>query len=202
MRTGPRCGSIARWKYGETFAEKGDRVLSANVIAGAVSVNSVQVAPAVLAKSVTAVAIAKGATLSGTTLTLINGALKLMAWTKAKTAIAAGIGVLLAAGTATFTVREIGARHHEAWQEQYDLLATGKQGARRRSEDTAISQKVGGAACCWKHDGKILKVWEKISADVMLAAYGWKFNDGQLIFSVPVPEGQYDFISNLAQGQN
>ncbi len=63
--------------------------------------NSVQTAPVVLAKAVTAIAVTKGAAASGSTLTLVKGALKIMAWTKAKTAIVVGVGVLLAAGTAT-----------------------------------------------------------------------------------------------------
>jgi len=52
------------------------------IIAGEISANSIQAAPAALAKSVTAVAIAKGAAASGSTLTLIKGALKIMAWQK------------------------------------------------------------------------------------------------------------------------
>jgi RNA polymerase sigma factor (sigma-70 family) len=71
------------------------------IIAGAISANSVQAAPVALAESVTAVAIAKGAVASGSTLTLIKGALKIMAWTKAKTAIVVGVAVVLAAGTTT-----------------------------------------------------------------------------------------------------
>ena len=70
-------------------------------LAGAISANSVQAAPVALAKTVTAVALAKGAAASGSTLTLIKGALKIMAWTKAKTAIVAGAAVILAAGTVT-----------------------------------------------------------------------------------------------------
>jgi len=70
-------------------------------IAGAISTNSVHAAPAALAKSVTAVAIAKGAAASGSALTLIKGALKIMAWTKAKTAILVGVVVVLGAGTTT-----------------------------------------------------------------------------------------------------
>jgi RNA polymerase sigma factor (sigma-70 family) len=70
------------------------------IIAGTISANSVQAAPVALAKSVTAVAIVKGATASGSTLTLIKGALKIMSWTKAKTAVVVGVGVLLAVGTA------------------------------------------------------------------------------------------------------
>jgi RNA polymerase sigma factor (sigma-70 family) len=73
------------------------------IIAGTISANSVQAAPVALAKSVTAVAIAKGAAASGSTLTLIKGALKIMAWTKAKTVI--GVGILLVAGVGTVVVK-------------------------------------------------------------------------------------------------
>src|SRR5208282_5466968 len=93
-------------KLRKFFTKRGVTSTTA-VIAGVISVNSVQAAPVALAKSVTAVAIAKGAAASGSTLTLIKGALKIMAWTKAKTAIVVGIGILLAAGTTTVTVREI-----------------------------------------------------------------------------------------------
>jgi RNA polymerase sigma factor (sigma-70 family) len=74
------------------------------IIAGTISANSVHAAPAALAKSVTAVAITKGAAASGSTLTLIQGALKIMAWTKAKMAVVAGACVLLAAGTTTLVI--------------------------------------------------------------------------------------------------
>ena len=75
------------------------------IIAGAITANSVQAAPLALAKSATALAIAKGASASRSTLTLIKGALKIMAWTKAKIAIVAGAGILLAAGTTTLALR-------------------------------------------------------------------------------------------------
>jgi hypothetical protein len=82
------------------FARRGIASTTA-IIAGAVSANSIQAAPVALIKSITAVAVTKGATVSGTTLTLIKGALKIMAWTKAKTAIVVGAAVVLAAGTTT-----------------------------------------------------------------------------------------------------
>ena len=91
------------------FFTKRGVALSGAAIAGAVATNSVQAAPAAVAKSVTALALAKGAAASGSTLTLINGALKIMAWTKAKTAIVAGVTVLLAAGTTTLAVKAINA---------------------------------------------------------------------------------------------
>jgi hypothetical protein len=83
------------------------------IIAGAISANSAQVAPAALAKYVTAVALTKGAAASGSTLTLIKGALKIMAWTKAKTAMAAGVAVILAVGTATPIIVHV-VHQHEA----------------------------------------------------------------------------------------
>ena len=77
---------------------------SAVIIAGAVSANSVHAAPVGLAKTISAVAVAKGAAASGLTLTLVKGALKIMAWTKIKTAIVVGVSLLLAAGTTTVVI--------------------------------------------------------------------------------------------------
>ena len=71
------------------------------ILAGAISANSVQAAPAMLAKTVSAVAMTKGVAASGSTLTLIKGALKIMAWTKAKTAIVAGSVVVLTTAVVT-----------------------------------------------------------------------------------------------------
>jgi RNA polymerase sigma factor (sigma-70 family) len=72
-----------------------------DILTGAIAANSVQAAPAALAKSVAAVAVAKGAAASGSTLTLIKGALKIMAWTKAKTIIVAGVAVIFTAAVVT-----------------------------------------------------------------------------------------------------
>jgi len=76
------------------------------IIAGAVAANSIQVVPAALAKSVMTLALAKGATASISTLTLVKGVLKMMAWTKAKTTIVAGVVILLAAGTTHVMIKE------------------------------------------------------------------------------------------------
>lgn len=78
---------------------------TAAAIGGAISANSVQAAPAALIKTTTTAALAKGATAFISTSTLIKGALKIMAWSKAKTAIVAGVVVLLAAGTTTIVLK-------------------------------------------------------------------------------------------------
>jgi len=93
-------------KLRKNFTKRGI-ALSAAVIAGAISANSVQAAPAMLAKTISTVAIAKGAAVSGSTLTLINGAMKLMAWTKIKTAAVAGAVILLTAGTGLVAVKVV-----------------------------------------------------------------------------------------------
>jgi RNA polymerase sigma factor (sigma-70 family) len=91
------------------FARRGVSSTTA-IIAGAISANSVQAAPVALAKSVTAIAMAKGVAASGSTLTLIKGALKIMAWTKFKTAAVAVAAVIVATGTTTLVV------HHQHQQ--------------------------------------------------------------------------------------
>jgi RNA polymerase sigma factor (sigma-70 family) len=91
--------SRALEKLRKFFAKRGV-VSTTAAIAVTISAHSVQAAPVALAKSITAVAFAKGAAASTSTLTLIKGALKIMAWTKAKTAVVAA-AVILAAGTTT-----------------------------------------------------------------------------------------------------
>jgi len=95
-----------------TLLAKRGIALTVTIIAGALSANSVRAVPVAVANSVTAVAVAKGATASGSTLILIKGALKIMAWTKAKMAVAVAAGVLLATGTTTAIVF----RHEIAYQ--------------------------------------------------------------------------------------
>jgi RNA polymerase sigma factor (sigma-70 family) len=82
-------------KLRKIFLKRGIASTTA-IIATAISANSVQAAPALLTKSITAVAMTKGIAASGSTLTLIKATLKIMAWTKIKTAIVVGEGILLA----------------------------------------------------------------------------------------------------------
>jgi uncharacterized protein (TIGR03435 family) len=93
-------------KLRQFFVKRGVTVSSA-ALSGAISANSVQPISAFMVKSISAVALAKGAAASTSTLTLIKGALKIMAWTKAKTAIVAGVGVLLAAGTTSIVIEKV-----------------------------------------------------------------------------------------------
>lgn len=79
------------------FSKRGVNSTTA-AIAGTISANAVQVAPAMLAKTVPAVVAAKGAVVSASTAALVKGALKMMVWTKAKNSIVTGGLTLLVAG--------------------------------------------------------------------------------------------------------
>jgi RNA polymerase sigma factor (sigma-70 family) len=107
------------------FSKRGV-TLTAAILAGAVSANSIQAAPVALAKTVTAVAIAKGAAAGGSILTIVKGALKLMAWTKMKTAILICAGVLLA----TSTTAALWNFHFgkDSWRSRFDAVYKLKDG--------------------------------------------------------------------------
>ena len=91
-------------KLRKFFVKRGV-ALSAVAIGGAMVANSVQAAPVGLTISV--VGAAKGSAATASTLTLIKGALKIMAWTKMKTAAVAGAALLLATGTTMLTVKAV-----------------------------------------------------------------------------------------------
>jgi uncharacterized protein (TIGR03435 family) len=86
------------------------------VLTAALSANSVAAAPAVLTQSVTALAVAKGGAAGRSTLTLIKGVLKLMAWANAKTALVAAAIILLATGATTVALKEYQDHRTEAWE--------------------------------------------------------------------------------------
>ena len=83
-------------KLRKFFAKRGVGSTTA-AIAGAISANAIQAAPAALAKTTIAAALAGGGAAAASTLTLVKGALKVMAWSTAKTAIVGAIVVGMAA---------------------------------------------------------------------------------------------------------
>jgi RNA polymerase sigma factor (sigma-70 family) len=88
------------------FFDKRRLTLSTGVIARAISANSVQAAPIGLAASVKAAA-AHGTNVATWTLILTETTLKIMAWTKLKTAVVVGVAAILAVGTATVATRTV-----------------------------------------------------------------------------------------------
>jgi len=164
-----------------------------NAIAEQIAAHSVQAAPVALAKTVTAVAIAKGTTASISTLTLIKGALKIMAWTKTKTAIVAGVGVLLAAGIATVTVKEIQEHRTYPWEvPQWSANIMNKVPPQVRIVPAKFP--LGGMG---EIDGKMMGIGQPLSS-IFPHAYG--INWAHTLCKVQLPPGNYDFIANLSEG--
>ena len=83
-------------KLRDYFVRRGVQVSTAALLAS-IGTHAVQAAPVELGGKIAATAALKGAAGSGSMLTLIKTTLKIMAWTKAKTAIVVGVGVLLTA---------------------------------------------------------------------------------------------------------
>ncbi len=117
-------------KLRDYFVRRGIQVSTAALLVS-LGTHAVQAAPAELASKIVATAALKGAVGSSSTLTLIKGALKIMAWTKAKTAVVVGAGLLLAVGTTTLTVKTIHAIRaasppdiQGAWEGTAEILGT------------------------------------------------------------------------------
>ena len=165
------------------------------IIAGAISANSVQAAPVALAKSVTGVALTKGAAASGSTLTLIKGALKIMAWTKMKAVIITSAVVLLAAGTTTITVKEIQEHRTYPWQGQEGVINSNDLNQPPQVKIVPSRFHKPGLYTGDKLLGKGLPV-----QTVIANAYGYA-TSARAVFSVKLPAGLYDYIACLLGGE-
>jgi uncharacterized protein (TIGR03435 family) len=185
------------------FFTKRGVVVPAAVLTVAISANSAQAAPAALAKAATAVALANGVTGSPTTLTLTKGALKLMAWTKAQGAIVTGAILLLIAGTTAVTVREIAVYRSEEWRVRMDVSVL--DSAPRQVKILPALRSRPNVISGWEEYHGMLLGLNQSMPEIVFAAY----NDGRfpsisrarMIFSDPIPEGTYDFISNVPKNQ-
>ncbi len=158
-------------------------VLSATAIGGLLSAHGVQAAPASLAASVKAVAVAQGATATASTAGLITGGLKLMAWTKIKTA-AVGAVILLALGAGTVTVTE--ARMH-------------REGATGNSATAGFFMRVLKVEFATKFSYSVPapKPWQRKLADKLPSwigsQYGWWLGN-QASMSSYIPPGATNLI--------
>ena len=166
-------------------------------IAGAVSTNSIQMAPAGLAKAVSTLAAAKGAVASTSTLTLIKGTLKLMAWSKAKTAIAAGLIVLFAAGTTTVTVKEIQEHRSYPWQgAPFKMDWLNKTPPQVRILTSRFSGPKGMGT---DRNGKMMGLGQPLWA---LFPNAYHMDWTRIVCEVQLPTNHYDFIANLPRGSD
>jgi uncharacterized protein (TIGR03435 family) len=190
--------SRALEKLRKFFAKRGVVSTSA-VIAGAISANSVQAAPPALVKTISVAAAAKGAAAGSSTLTLLKGALKLMAWTHAKTAVVVGVGILLAAGTTTVVVEHVSRPTLSAtdlsWADDPKSWAT----------DSRVLEKLPSAMIIrptrFPHGGSGVSTGNRILdknysvGDFLVIAYN--FNWTRTIFPDDMPTDTYDLLYTM-----
>ncbi|HEX7617331.1 MAG TPA: TIGR03435 family protein [Verrucomicrobiae bacterium] len=179
-----------------TFFTKRGVSSTTAIIAETISANSVQVAPVALAKAVTAVALAKGAAASASTLTLIQGALKIMAWTKAKTAIVVGVGIFLAATASTVTVREVQAHRKYPWEvPEADFAVFYKMPATVKIVPTKFAQDGGR---CSDGSRGALGIAQPLKEIIQVA---YQRDSLHTVVMTDLPTNRYDFIAKLVGPQ-
>jgi uncharacterized protein (TIGR03435 family) len=172
------------------------------IIAGEISAYSVQIAPAALAKSVTVGAIAKGAAASIPTLNLIKGALKVMAWTKAKSAVVVVVIALTAASTTTVVVEKVISIHQDEMvesilREPATSMASLDQRFKRCPpvlvvRKTHYPNRQGGM---WTYDGKGFYVGADMS---LLLCWAYQTLPARIILSNSfLGRQKYDYLNNL-----
>ena len=186
------------------FSRRGVHSTTA-MLAGTISAYSVQTAPVALAKSITAVALAKGATASISTLTLIKGALKIMAWTKAKTAVMVGAAILLAGGTAFVAVKNV--RHAAggySWQ-VFDPAQAGTaipQAPPKPGMPRMVSMAQGGSPKAPSLGDIALAGWILSNTPPQVTVVPTKFPKGGLVNGVRTWSWMAPFRNDQAIGMN
>lgn len=184
------------------FAKRGV-VSTTAVIAGAMSAHSVHAAPMTLTQTISTVAITKGAAAGGSTITLVKGAMKVMAWTKAKAAIAISVGVLLATGTTAVIVEKIAhpklsatdvswADNPKYWELNSDVLSRVPAGV-FIFRPTRFPNSGGSVSMGQRLVEKNYNVHDLIGS-----AYLMPYT--RTIFPKDLPSAQFDVMSTLSEG--
>jgi uncharacterized protein (TIGR03435 family) len=178
------------------FGKRG-LTLSGAAIASAVAAHSVQAAPVALAKTISTVAVAQGAAASGSTLALVKGALKIMAWTKMQTAVVTVVVVLLVAGSTAVTVKEIQLHHKKyAWEIlQANFLDFYKAPAQVTIVPTKFNQGGNSGADsgrgAWGIDQPVLAIVQ--------AAF--EKDHLRTVVAADLPSARYDYLAKLVGPQ-
>src|SRR5436190_4564901 len=180
------------------FFTKHGIVCSAAALMAAISANSVHAAPAVLAKTATAVAIADGATASISILTLVRGALKMMAWANAKTPIVISAVALIVMGTIgeVRKARAADEKEDDSWR---SASLTWQQVGQTAPQVKILPTKFQPPVYHILTSDGIKRGGINVSVrEIVWAAY--RCGPGRMAFTAGEPQGKYDFISTLRQG--
>jgi uncharacterized protein (TIGR03435 family) len=167
------------------------------IIAGVVSANSVHAAPVGLAATISASAV-KGSVVATSTLTLVKGALKIMAWTKAKTAIVVGVGVLLATGTTSVVINKVKSSSvdESLWQMKLENLRKAPPFTliirpTRFSDNNGIMNSDGPVIA---HNLDFVGLLEFAYASSDPDGFRHSFSRERMILPADIPKGHYDLM--------
>ena len=175
------------------FAARGIAVPSA-VLLTVFAAYGAQAAPVGVMVAITSTAAAKGTVGTTSTLTLVKGILKLMAWTKAKTAIVSGVVVLLAVGTTTVTEREIQKHRTYPWQGREGVITSDQ--VKQPPQVRIVPSRFHKAD---EYSGDTLLGTGVRAQDVIAAAYGFA-TPARAILPSSLPADRYDYIACLPGG--
>jgi len=125
-----------------------------------------------------------------------------VAWTKTKSAIVAGMLVLSAFVIVILALKVIEAHRPQVWRVRLDtsVLDRGPRQAKILPALHSRSKDVNG----WDEYHGMLLGLDQPLPEIIFAAYkdsSGSISRGRVIFSVSVPEGTFDFISNVSKNQ-
>jgi hypothetical protein len=129
-----------------------------------------------------------------------------MAWTKAKTAVVVGVGILLAAGTTTVTVKEIQEHRNQEWQlgdiNTTFLLEPPYRTVILPTKSAERSHKNGTGGTASTADGRGYGINASIE-DMLRWAFPNNHDElspARTILATELPTNRYDYFTNLPNG--
>lgn len=180
------------------FFNKRGIALSGVAVAAALTANAVQAAPTGLNGIITASAITHSATAGTSSLALAKGVLKLMAWTKTKTALTAVASVLLLGGATTVGVTEL--VRHTGVQDSYwdddpnNLNRVPPMVVLRRTRFPA--NRAGGFML--PDNGRMAIRRQPMS---MLLTHAFNVADTRKVINTPLPSTLFDYLVTVPENQ-
>jgi RNA polymerase sigma factor (sigma-70 family) len=184
------------------FARRGIVVPSA-ALAAALTANSAQAAPAGLPAAIAAAAAAT-APAASSAVALAKAVLKIMVWTKVKTAAVVAGGVLFAAGTTTVTVQQIHRHSVSAWEVPNFTAATLREAPPQVAIVPSKFPSVGRAIVTDINSdqnpvdrAQLMGIGVDLDGMLQFAHHGQGLKH---IGAEILPPDRYDFIANLPGG--